>query len=198
MLKLANPGADKLAMNRPTEHICALKLWPRDPGGNVLKQFLAWLKLQAPRARFSYAHQGTTLLRNLSLLDNLLMAFEEGDLPGTYLEREQFLAQKLEGQNLKGLASWFQNPRRYYTELTTQERFVASVCHALLRPAEKTLIDMDGVELEPLCLKQLQLVLQEKAAERLIVVYGSAEANWSTGAFEAFSPLAPGPRVRSA
>lgn len=198
MLKLPSPGTDKLTMNRPLEHICALKLWPRDPRGNVLKQFLAWLKLQAPRARFSYAHQGTTLLRNLSLLDNLLMAFEEGELPGTYLEREQFLAQKLEASHLKALASWFQNPRRYYSELTTQERFVASVCHALLRPAEKTLIDMDGVELEPLCLKQLQLVLQEKAAERLIVVYGSDEAHWSAEGHEVFAPQAPVSRIRSA
>lgn len=198
MLKLASPRTDRLLMNRPSEHIRALKLWPRDPRGNVLKQFLCWLKLQAPRARFSYAHQGTTLLRNMSLLDNLLMAFEEGELPGTYLEREHFLSQKLEAQNLKGLASWFKNPRRYYEELTPQERFVASVCHALLRPAEKTLIDMDGVELDPLCMKQLQLVLQEKAAERLIIIYASSDAHWTTDALEVFSPLTSGAQIRSA
>lgn len=198
MLKLPCLKTDTEVMKRPSEHIRALKLWPRDPRGNVLKQFLAWLKLQAPRARFSYAHQGTTLLRNMSLLDNLLMAFEEGELAGTYLERERLLAQKFEVHNLKGLASWFQNPRRYYAELTPQERFIASVCHALLRPAEKTLIDMEGIELDPLCLKQLQQVLEEKAADRMIIIYGSDSAQWPAETSEEFSPLAVTPSVRSA
>lgn len=175
-------------MNRPPAHTCALLLWRRDPRGNVLKHFMGWIKTQAPRSRFSYAHQGTTLLRNLSLLDNLLMAFEEGELSGTYHERERTLALKLEAQNLKGLASWFQNPRRSYAELTPQERFVASVCHALLRPAERTLIDFEGVTLDPLCLRQLQQVLREKASERLIVVHAHAPEDWQELACAEFSP----------
>lgn len=157
-------------MNQVTEKKHGLEIWVAPPVGNALKHFMSWLKSYAPRTRFSHADDGTTLLRQMSLLDNLLMALEEGVIEGTYREKEILLAERLEAQGLKGLASWFQNPRRLYQDLSSQERFVASVCHALLRPAERTFIDMEKVALDPLCLKQLQQVLLSKARERHIVV----------------------------
>lgn len=157
-------------MNQVTEKKHGLEIWVAPPVGNALKHFMSWLKSYAPRTRFSHADDGTTLLRQMSLLDNLLMALEEGVIEGTYREKETLLAERLEAQGLKGLASWFQNPRRQYEDLSSQERFVASVCHALLRPADRTFIDMEKVELDPLCLKQLQQVLLTKAQDRHIVV----------------------------
>lgn len=165
-------------MNQVTEKKHGLEIWVAPQVGNALKHFMSWLKSYAPRTRFSHADDGTTLLRQMSLLDNLLMALEEGVIEGTYREKEILLAERLETHGLKGLASWFQNPRRLYQDLSSQERFVASVCHALLRPAERTFIDMHKIELDPLCLKQLQQVLLTKAHHRHIVVRLPEKSDW--------------------
>jgi hypothetical protein len=184
-------------MNRPIEKKQGLEIWTAPADGNPLKHFMSWIKSHAPRSRFSNADDKTTLMRHMSLLDNLLMALEEGYIEGTYQDKESLLAERLEAQGLKELSSWFQDPRRHYEALSAQEKFIASVCHALLRPAERTFIDMEKVLLDPLCLKHLQQTLLLKSLERHIVVRLGVLDNWYELGLVEFSMANDKPKSRA-
>ena len=155
-----------------------LSLWIAQPGerGNALRHFVA--RLRGYRARFSHASPDTTLHPELSLLDNMLMALEECAFEGPESAKEALLSERLEAQNLRALASWFQNPRRKVHELTAQERLVASVCHALLRRADASLIELTLQGLDPLCLQQLQKTLFLKSHQRHITVHLAHGEQW--------------------
>jgi len=149
-----------------------VSLWSinRSTSGNALKCYLAHLKGKGPRARFSYADADTTLHRDLSLIDNLLMALGEPLNDESYESKLQFLNARLESLNLRSLASWFKDPRRKASELTPQERLVAAVCHALLMNAEDSFINLSGVTIEPMCWLHLQKIIKDKSQDRHITV----------------------------
>ncbi len=161
-----------------------ISLWITGPSaqtGNALKHLMGHLKLKNPRGRFSHADINTTLHRELSLVENFLLAAEETMHDETYDAKEAYLNARLEKENLRVLASWFKNPRRKASELTEQERFMASVCYALLRPAEETFIDMGQIVIDPLCLSHLQQLIQVKAAGRHITVRLQSKHSWEVG-----------------
>ena len=139
------------------------------------------LRLQGPRMRFSHADFQTTLHRDMSLVENLLMAAEETMTSESYESKENFLNARLESENLRVLASWFKNPRRKIEELSIQERFMASVCYAFLRPGDVTFIDMGNVQLDPLCTAHLQKLVKEKSLTRHITVRLADKTAWEVG-----------------
>ncbi len=153
---------------------------------NPLKIYMAWLRKNGGKAYFSHADSQTTLHQELSILDNLLLAIGDGSIDGTVGEKENHLRWKLESEGLKALASWFKSPHRKASELSPQEAFVASVCHALLRPVEKVLIDMNQVQLDPICANQLQKILKDKSLVKHITVRLTDKAQWSEGFDEEF------------
>jgi hypothetical protein len=163
-----------------------LSLWTSPIESNPLKVYMAWLKKTGQRSIFSHADYATTLHKELSLVENLILAIGEGSIEGNYFEKETYLNLKLEQEGLKPLASWFKNPRRKASELNPQEAFVASVCHALLRPTEKIFIDMNTVKLDPLCFGQIQKILKEKSLTRHITVRLFDKSSWSAGFDEEF------------
>ncbi len=154
---------------------------------NPLKIYMAWLKKNGGKSYFSHADFQTTLHQELSVLDNLLLAIGDGSIDGTIVEKENHLRWKLESEGLKALASWFKNPHRRARDLSAQEAFVASVCHALLRPVEKVLIDMNQVQLDPLCAVQLQKILKDKSTEKHITVRLIDKGLWSEGFDDEFT-----------
>lgn len=154
---------------------------------NPLKIYMAWLKKSGGKSFFSHADFQTTLHQELSVLDNLLLAIGDGSIDGTVAEKEAHLRWKLEAEGLKALASWFKNPHRRARDLSAQEAFVASVCHALLRPVEKVLIDMNQVQLDPLCANQIQKILRDKASSKHITVRLNDKTQWSEGFDEEFT-----------
>ncbi len=160
-----------------------ISLWiaPHASQGNALKHFMGHLKLKSPRARFSHADVHTTLHRELSIVENLLMAAEESLTDETYDVKEAILNSRLESENLRVLASWFKNPRRKTDELSAQEKFMAAVCFALLRPADETFIDMGQVSLDRLCVAHLQKLVQEKSHGRHITVRLGDKSSWEVG-----------------
>ncbi len=164
-------------------HKTGITLWiaPHADQGNALKHFMGHMRLQGPRLRFSHADVHTTLHRDMSLVENLLMAAEETMTTESYDTKESFLNARLESENLRVLASWFKNPRRKTEELSLQERFMASVCYAFLRPADVTFIDMGNVQLDPLCVGHLQKLVKEKSLTRLITVRLADKALWEVG-----------------
>ena len=163
---------------------------------NALKYFMA--SIRHSRARFSHASRHTTLHPELSLIDNLLMAMEETDFQGSNSVKEAYISQRLERENLRSLASWFQNPRRPVNELTEQERLVAAICHALLRPAQMTLIEITMGSMDPLCFMQIQRTLIEKSAQRHITVHLAAELSWSAAYDDSWDLTLAGPIPRAA
>ena len=166
-------------------------------GQNALRHFMA--RLPTPRTRFSHASPDTTLHPELTLLDNMLMALEETYFEGSDDAKEAFLCQRLADLNLRSLASWFQNPRRKMSELTPQERLVAAVCHALLKPVERSLIELTLPQLDPLCWDQLQQTINEKASMRHITVQLTPERQWLSGPVAEVRELGPqGPLPRAA
>lgn len=120
-------------------------------------------------------------------MDNLLLAIGDGSIDSPSSEKESHLNWKLESEGLKALAPWFKNPNRRARDLDPQEAFVASVCHALLRPVEKVLIDMGQVQLDPICSIQIQKALKEKSTLKHITVRLKDKSIWSEGFDEEFS-----------
>lgn len=169
-----------MSSNSP-KHGISLWIAPHANQGNALKHFMGHLKLKSPRVRFSHADIHTTLHREMSLVENLLMAAEETMGDENYDVKVAFLNARLESENLRVLASWFKNPRRKTDELSQQEKFMAAVCYALLRPAEETFIDMSNVQLDPLCVAHLQKLVQDKSAGRHITVRLADKATWEVG-----------------
>jgi len=163
------------------QHGISLWIAPHANQGNALKHFMGHLKLKSPRARFSHADVHTTLHREMSVVENLLMAAEETMGDESYDVKVAFLNARLESENLRVLASWFKNPSRKMDELSQQERFMAAVCYALLRPAEVTFIDMSSVQLDPLCVAHLQKLVQEKSSSRHITILLADKASWVVG-----------------
>lgn len=163
-----------------------ISLWiaPAANQGNALKHFMGHLKLRSPRARFSHADLHTTLHREMSLVENLLMAAEETMGDESYDVKLEFLNARLESENLRVLASWFKNPGRKTDELSQQEKFMAAVCYALLRPAEVTFIDMSAVQLDPLCVAHLQKIVQEKSNSRHITLRLAEKTSWEVGHYQ--------------
>ncbi|MBY0515495.1 MAG: hypothetical protein K2P81_01205 [Bacteriovoracaceae bacterium] len=165
---------------------------------NALKDFMCWMRLNAPRVRFSHANQHTSLHTDLSITENLLLAAEEMTQYGSYHEKEAHLNERLEAEGLKILASWFKNPRRFTHELSVQEKTMASICFALLRPAEVTLVDLCGIELEPLCVAHLQKILEEKSQTRHITVRVSNSSLWEKFDHDQFENSSKGLKRKSA
>lgn len=166
---------------RPLNNGITLWIAPHADQGNALKHFLGHLRLKGPRCRFSHADMNTTLHRDMSLVENLLIAAEETMIDESYEGQEAFLNARLESENLRVLASWFKNPRRKTEELSLQERFMATVCYAFLRPAEETFIDMSTVQLDPLCIAHLQKLIRERSQTRHITVRLSDKSVWEVG-----------------
>lgn len=164
-------------------HKSGITLWiaPHADQGNALKHFMGHLRFKGQRRSFSHADIHTTLHRGMSLVENLLMAAEETMLDESYDSKEAFLNARLENENLRVLASWFKNPRRQTEELSTQERFMASVCYAFLRPVDETFIDMSNIKLDPLCVGHLQKLIKEKAHTRHITVRLQDKSVWEIG-----------------
>jgi hypothetical protein len=174
-------------MMQITSKMLGISLWTTPVESNPLKIYMAWLKKSGGRSFFSHADFQTTLHQELSVLDNLLLAIGDGSIEGNILEKENHLSWKLESEGLKALASWFKNPHRRARDLSEQEAFVASVCHALLRPVEKVLIDMNQVKLDPMCANQLQKILKDKSNVKHITVRVLDKTQWSEGFDEEFN-----------
>lgn len=164
-----------------------ISLWTSPTEANPLKIYMAWLKKSGGKSFFSHADFQTTLHQELSIMDNLLLAIGDGSIDGSTSEKESHLRWKLESEGLKALASWFKNPNRRARDLDPQEAFVASVCHALLRPVEKVLIDMGQVQLDPLCLMHVQKALKDKSALKHITVRLKDKSIWGEEFDEEFS-----------
>lgn len=152
--------------------------WTPPPGGNPLRHILAWLKGQGLRPRFGHADPRTTLLPQLSLRENLLLALEEGEIAGPDAERDALLRGELERQGLAALMHWVPNWDRRPTELSPLELTIAAICHALLRDTPLTLIELPDVPFETLQLAQLKAALQSKGGERHILLVLGNESGW--------------------
>ncbi len=155
-----------------------LARWQSSQEGNALKQILAWLKAQGLRPRFGHADPQTTLLPQLSVLDNLLLALEEGEVAGLEGEKTAVLHAHLEAQGLSGLMAWIPDWSRRARDLGPGEQCLAAICHALLRSTPLTVIELGHSALEALLTAQLKQVLQAKAKERHVLLVLSSPRGW--------------------
>lgn len=154
-----------------------LYLWEIVAGdANPLKQFLAWRRHHRSNGRFAYAHPETTLHRDLELRDNLLLALGESAQGMALLDKEQLVRKVLEREHLTALVHWPSASHTYASTLTTQQRAMASICHALVQRADQTLLDLRGVELTEFGLGQVKQVVRARSG--LVVIATHDASPW--------------------
>lgn len=168
--------------------ISQLNLWATGPqDGNPLRQFIAWRKRWRIPGRFAHAHPETTLHRDLSLADNFLLAMGEPPSEVPQAEKAAIVASAIQRHGLTALVRWFGSEQALPSNLSPQQKAVASICCALLNGAEETLIDLSSVKLDELCLNQVRHTLQ--ACQRTIIVVTRDTAAWSDVATRNFNPF---------
>lgn len=178
---------EKTSMTTSPPGSSQLNLWITHPkDGNPLRLFLAWRKRCRTQGTFAYANHDTTLHRELSIVDNFMLAMGEPPMELPEHEKETFVRKCLEKQGLLVLTRWFALQTSSPTNMTIKERSMASICCALLAQADETLIDLSGMALDEMALKQTHSTLVQ--FNRTIIIATTDETHWNKSQFNLFNP----------
>ena len=165
-----------------------LNLWTISPHeGHPLRYFMAWRKRGRATGSFAYAQLDTTLHRDLSTVDNCLLAMNEPPSDAPHFEKEVYVRKAIEREGLNVLLPWFSLGKARAAGLTSQERAVAAICCALLSRSEATLIDLGKLALDELCLVQIKNVLRTHAQGTIVIATQRPE-DWTDLTQEYFDP----------
>lgn len=180
----------ELGMTTSSPLTYQLQLWETtSKEGNSLRVFMAWRKRYRAHGSFAYAHPETTLHRQLSTADNLLLALGEPSDGLSASEKDLFIRKVMEREGLSALLPWCEVGDLYPAGLTPQAKTIAAICCALLTRSQEVLIDLADSHLEDGCRTQLLQVLS--TLKCTIVLATHHPQHWSSHIPQSFNPFCP-------